>query len=259
METLGEQLRRAREAHGLSIDQIEEITLINARHLEAIERGALDTLPRPYIRAFVREYASVIGLDPAEVLKDFDEREAERERHRAASPEDRPAVPEAQPGEPVTTRVLGSKAVRIGGAAAVLLFCAVALVVFNERSLDRDIREIPFGAVIKESEQRAAPLQQQVPASSSGAAAGAIDSLTLSVVTTDTVWMQVAVDNGSPREYLARPGFRSSWKARDRFLVTVGNARAATWTLNGTRLGTLLKTGTVARNVELNRTSLAGR
>src|SRR5512139_3671970 len=108
METLGEQLRRAREARGLSIDQIEEITLINARHLEAIERGAMNTLPSPYIRAFVREYAAVVGLDPADVLKGFDEREAERTRQTATTTDTRPAEPAEPHGEPVTKRMLAS-------------------------------------------------------------------------------------------------------------------------------------------------------
>jgi cytoskeletal protein RodZ len=258
METLGEQLRRAREARGLSVQQIEDITLINARHLEAIERGELNTLPRPYVRAFVREYASIVGLDPAEILKGFDEREAERTRQAAAAPAARPLEPEVQRGEPVASRVLGSNAVRVAAAAAVLLIAAIALVLLNERSSGPDVREIPFGSVIRENEQRSAPGQQSAQAVTVPGPA-AVDSLTLSTVVTDTLWMQVAIDDAPPREYLARPGFRASWKARERFLVTVGNARAATWTLNGKQLGSIGKTGGVARNVELNRSSLAGR
>jgi cytoskeletal protein RodZ len=258
METLGEQLRRAREAHGLSIDQIEEITLINARHLEAIEQGALNTLPRPYIRAFVREYAAIVGLDPAEVLKGFDEREAERTRQAAAATDARPAEPEEPHAEPVAKRMLSSSTVRTAGVAAVLVIGAIALVVLNERSPSPNVREIPFGTVIRENEQRSAPAQQPAQASPEPVPTTA-DSLTLAAVVTDTLWMQVAVDNASPREYLARPGFRASWKARERFLVTVGNSRAATWTLNGTQLAPFGKSRGVVRNVELNRKSLSGR
>jgi hypothetical protein len=76
---------------------------------------------------------------------------------------------------------------------------------------------------------------------------------------TDSLWLQVSIDNMPPREYLAPPGFRASWKAETRFLITAGNAGAATWTLNGKSLGTLGKAGVVIRNVEVNRTSLTGR
>jgi len=258
MENLGEQLRRAREAHGLSIDQIEEITLINARHLEAIERGATDTLPRPYIRAFVREYATLVGLDPAEALRQLDEHEAERTRREASSPEPRAATPEVRKTEPVASRVLGSSTLRIAGVAALLLLGAAALVILNERSPVPDVKEIPFGDVIRENELQSAPAQQPAPAATEPAPA-ASDSLTLSTAVSDTLWMQVAVDDNPPREYLARPGFRTSWKARGRFLITLGNAGAATWTLNGTKLGPLGKAGRVLRNIEVNRKSLAGR
>jgi len=258
MEILGEQLRRAREARGLSIDQIEEITLINARHLEAIEQGAMNTLPRPYIRAFVREYAAVVGLDPVEVLKGFDEREAERTRQTATTTDTRPVEPAEPQGEPVTRRMLTSSTVRTVSVAAALVIGAIALVVLNERSPSPDVREIPFGTVIRENEQRSAPAQQTAQASSDPLPATA-DSLTLSAVVTDTLWMQIAIDNAPFREYLARPGFRASWRARDRFLVTVGNSRAATWTLNGTQLAPFGTSRGVVRNIELNRKSLPGR
>jgi cytoskeletal protein RodZ len=258
METLGEQLRRAREAHGLSIDQIEEITLINARHLEAIERGAMNTLPSPYIRAFVREYAAVVGLDPADVLKGFDEREAERTRQTATTTDTRPAEPAEPHGEPVTKRMLASSTVRTATVAAALVIGAIALVVLNERSPSPEVREIPFGTVIRENEQRSATAQQPTQATPDPLPSIA-DSLTLSAVVTDTLWMQIAIDNAPSREYLARPGFRASWRARDRFLVTVGNSRAATWTLNGTQLAPFGTSRGVVRNIELNRKSLSGR
>lgn len=258
METPGEQLRRAREAQGLSVEQIEEITLINARHLEAIERGDMDTLPRPYVRAFVREYAALVGLDPADLLRLIDEREAERTRQESASPSAPAEAPEIRRTEPFAARLLGSTVLRIAGAAAILLVGAIALVMLNERSPAPDVQEIPFGNVIRENEQRSAPAQQPAPGTPAPSP-GATDSLTLSATVTDTLWMQVVVDSTPPREYLARPGFRASWKAREQFLVTMGNAGAATWTLNGKRLDPLGKTGTVVRNVEVNRKSLTGR
>ncbi|MBP1653534.1 MAG: putative transcriptional regulator [Bacteroidetes bacterium] len=255
MHTLGEQLRRAREAQGLSINQIEEITLINARHLEAIERGDLDTLPRPYIRAFVREYAALVGLDPDALLQQLDTRKAEREG-QPDTPDIPDDSPEAQPTQPVASRLVRSSTVRIAGVVVLLLVGTIALVVLNEPAPVPDVREIPFGNVIRENEQRLAPPQQPAPATPAPAAS---DSLTLSAAVTDSVWIQIVVDNLPPREYLARAGFRRSWKARERFVVTVGNAGAAAWTLNGTKLGPLGRTGTVARNVELNRASLTRR
>lgn len=259
METLGAQLRKAREAQGYSIDTIEEMTLINARHLLAIERGATDTLPRPYIRAFIREYAAVLGLDPAELLKQMDDRERAVEAQRpppAVQP--REISPLAPAAEQVASRMLSSNQLRIAGVATVLVAAAVALVVLNDRSPVPDVREIPFGDVIRENERKAAPAQQPAAATPAPQPAAG-DSILLAALVSDTLWMQIVIDDAPPREYLARPGFRASWKAGGRFLVTLGNAGAATWTLNGKQLGTLGRPGAVARNIELNRRSLASR
>jgi cytoskeletal protein RodZ len=257
MEKPGQQLRLAREAQGLSIEQIEEMTLINARHLEAIERGEMDTLPRPYIRAFMREYAAVVGLDPLEILRGLDEPEDTQTVIEAGSPEASLTPPDLQQAESIASRVLGSTALRIAGAAVLFIVGAIALVVLNDRSPEQEVREIPFGNVIREHEQRSEPPGQ--PAAPSSPAPATSDSLTLSAVVSDTLWMKIVVDDGPPREYLARPGFRASWKARSRFVVSAGNAGVATWTLNGKPLGPLGKPGTVVRNRELTRASLAGR
>jgi hypothetical protein len=69
----------------------------------------------------------------------------------------------------------------------------------------------------------------------------------------------VVVDQGDPREYLLPPGARVSWRGRERFAITLGNAGAAEFTLNQKQLGALGKKGTVIRGVELNRQTLSSR
>jgi cytoskeleton protein RodZ len=69
---LGATLRRAREARKLSLQQIAAITKISVGVLEALERNDISRLPGGiFSRAFVRAYASEIGLDPDETVRDF--------------------------------------------------------------------------------------------------------------------------------------------------------------------------------------------
>ncbi|MFD4704181.1 helix-turn-helix domain-containing protein [Gottfriedia sp. NPDC058432] len=64
MTELGKYLREAREAKGLSIDDVQELTKIQKRYLEAIEEGNYEILPGQfYVRAFIRQYAETIGVD----------------------------------------------------------------------------------------------------------------------------------------------------------------------------------------------------
>jgi cytoskeletal protein RodZ len=69
---LGQKLTEAREAKGLSIDQLHEITKIQKRHLVAIEEGKYDVLPGAfYARAFIKQYADAVGLNGEELLVEY--------------------------------------------------------------------------------------------------------------------------------------------------------------------------------------------
>ena len=66
MPTVAEQLRAGREAHGLSVHQVAEITKIKTEHVRALEEGDYRAFAAPvYIRGFIRTYARLLHLDPA--------------------------------------------------------------------------------------------------------------------------------------------------------------------------------------------------
>jgi cytoskeleton protein RodZ len=63
---IGERLRRAREARGMSLDEVASQTRIPMRHLQHIETEDWDALPAPtYAIGFARNYANAVGLDGA--------------------------------------------------------------------------------------------------------------------------------------------------------------------------------------------------
>lgn len=69
MSDLGQQLREARLARGLSLDDVQEMTKIRKRYLEAIESGDYKVLPGSfYVRAFIKTYAETVGVDADELL-----------------------------------------------------------------------------------------------------------------------------------------------------------------------------------------------
>ena len=69
MATVAEQLRTAREAQQLTVQQIAEITNVRADHIRAIEEGNYDVFSAPiYIRGFVRSYCKILKLDSAPVV-----------------------------------------------------------------------------------------------------------------------------------------------------------------------------------------------
>ncbi|RKY62709.1 MAG: hypothetical protein DRP99_05325, partial [Candidatus Latescibacterota bacterium] len=72
MAELHTRLREAREAKGISLGEISGNTRIKLEYLQAMEDGDFSFLPRPYVRMFVKAYAEEVGLDPDEVLAEFD-------------------------------------------------------------------------------------------------------------------------------------------------------------------------------------------
>lgn len=70
MSELGQQLREARLQKGMSLDDVQEMTKIRKRYLEAIEAGDYKVLPGSfYVRAFIKTYAETVGLNPDELLE----------------------------------------------------------------------------------------------------------------------------------------------------------------------------------------------
>ena len=73
--SIGERLKQAREAKGLSLDDVASQTRIPIRHLQHIEREEWDALPAvTYCVGFVRSYATAVGLDGAELGRELRER-----------------------------------------------------------------------------------------------------------------------------------------------------------------------------------------
>lgn len=69
---IGERLKEARLQQDISLDHIQETTKIQKRYLLAIEENNFDTLPGNfYARAFIKEYANAVGLNPNELLEEF--------------------------------------------------------------------------------------------------------------------------------------------------------------------------------------------
>ena len=72
MGEVGAKLRGERERLGIGIDQIEAETHIRAKFLLALEEERFDVLPGPaYVRAFVRDYAEQLGLDPQGLMAEL--------------------------------------------------------------------------------------------------------------------------------------------------------------------------------------------
>jgi cytoskeletal protein RodZ len=77
--SLGEELRRAREARGVSLREVSEHTRITMRHLEAIEADDFKELPGGiFNKSFVKSYARHVRFDERRALELYERTARER-------------------------------------------------------------------------------------------------------------------------------------------------------------------------------------
>ena len=183
---VGEQLRQAREAKGLTLEDVAAQTRIPQRHLASIETGDWDNLPAPtYTIGFAKSYAAAVGLDRTEVGNQLRE-EMGGQRFAAAS---------ADVFEPADPRRTMPKGLVIGAIAAVVLLIAL-LSWLNNRSLnegEEPVTNVPAASV-------APPAQPAAPPPAASAQGPVV------LTATAPAWIQVTDQGRSLFQGMLQPG-----------------------------------------------------
>lgn len=126
--TVGERLRAAREAAGMSLDDVATVTRIPTRHLANLETSDFAKLPAPtYTVGFAKNYAVAVGLDRAEI--------AESLREELGTT--RPQAFETEVYEPADPARAMPKGLILGALAAILLV-VLGFTWLNNRALEAD-------------------------------------------------------------------------------------------------------------------------
>ncbi|RFU67840.1 helix-turn-helix domain-containing protein [Bacillus sp. V59.32b] len=72
MTELGNRLKEARVAKGMSLDDLQSVTKIQKRYLSGIEEGNYEMMPgKFYVRAFIKQYCEAVGLDSEEIFDQY--------------------------------------------------------------------------------------------------------------------------------------------------------------------------------------------
>jgi cytoskeletal protein RodZ len=168
--TVGQRLREAREAKGLSVEDIAAQTRIPTRHLTSLEESDWDKLPAAtYSIGFAKSYAAAIGLDRTEI---GDQLRAEMGGTRLPA-----AFPEVyETADPARTMPKGL----VFGALALLVVVVLALSWLSNRSMKPDQ---PVAEVV---ETPPPPANVAVPATPLPAPAGAVV-----ITATESVWVAI--------------------------------------------------------------------
>jgi len=136
MPTVAEQLRQAREAQKLTIQELAEITKIRSDHIRALEDGNFNVFAAPvYIRGFVRTVATLLKLDVPQVMSNLEAELGQTVKFREPPPLT------DQPKTAVDFVMLQLSKVNWRGSAVVVGGLAVVAIVFLVVAISRHARK----------------------------------------------------------------------------------------------------------------------
>jgi cytoskeletal protein RodZ len=170
--TVGQRLREAREAKGLSIEDIAASTRIPTRHLSSLETSDWDKLPAAtYSVGFAKNYAGAVGLDRNEIGEQL-------RAEMGGSPRIQTVYPEVyETADPARTMPKGL----VFGALALLAVVVLALTWLSNRSMQGDEPASAQENVVAPEANSVAPAPAPV-----AVAAGPVV-----LTATDAVWISV--------------------------------------------------------------------
>jgi cytoskeleton protein RodZ len=224
-KNVGRRLREARLSRALELGRAAEETRIHRKFLEALERDAPpEEFPAPmYARAFLREYASYLGLDPEPLVASYRMNHLEAEAERPI----RPPMP-----------IERSSAAWVGSILAMIsVVVLLAIAVFAGSPEDRPM---PRAASPPASPSPSPPTVAGERAESPPKA------VILEIrITERASWIQVVRDGEVILERTLQPGTERAFRDRRRLDLVVGDAGAVRVTLNDKRIGPLGQDGQV--------------
>ena len=239
MSALGERFRAAREARGLSLSDVAEQIRIRSVYLAAIEDENWKSIGAPvYTRGFLRTYARFLGLEPEEVVAQF-------------NAENAPVVPEPAtvPGPAVSIGQSPSRnmswMIWVASAVAALL---IAFVVYNEVTLHQRSSAIAAASPAPSAlPSNAAPVAEASPGispSPEGSASPAAVPNSLEIRLSAPSWVRVVVDGSVSMEGTFPAGTVKQFHGKVA-LLRIGNAAGVAVLVDGKDVGKLGAAGDV--------------
>lgn len=261
MGQVGELLRQAREAKGLTLARVEEITKIRRRYLQALEEEDFGQLPgEVFIRGFLRNYAQALELDPDEVLEAAGRKAPDPLVGSTLAADEYLDEPLAGPpaGQRIVSIALGVMAVIVVGLGAWTLYHYFGP--SGDRPLPPPTVETPATAGLVETGAAPTPSPRptgtSAPTTTSAPTATATQSPTptleetpeptdvpptpvpemgvvLRVEAGQDVWVHVDTDSAFAYEGSMTPGQVLEWRATNTVLLSTNNAGALRVWYNG--------------------------
>ncbi len=266
MEEIGRKLRETREQLGLTLEEAERTIRIRASLLGALERGEFDSLPSAtQARGFLHNYAEFLGIDPEELLRQYDE--SKQPKHRRSLVARGSSKPAGKKNTKSRTRMPSWFSTDIFVIATITLGVIIVLVWGGQKLFANFGSGDDAAAVASSADAISQPSAISTPSPAVSVLAEAtllttddptatptlilnvLDTVNLQVIAERESWVQVLVDGEEAFRGRMRAGEQSDYLGEERVELFTGNGGGIRVIFNGQNQGLMGYIGQVVIRV----------
>jgi len=280
-----QNLQKKRSEKGISLEDINQKTRLPMSYLKALEEGRMDDLPFGYERIYLRRYVKEIGLNEAEVLRDFDmltgrltPATASETISEDAGPEE-PMVAEPSPSPSFPSSVNAQefvhslnldrihKLVWVGGAFFAILLAGYFIwqqYMTHQNDKALEVKEISLQELVENFEEKdttaVMPDSTEVQAATAIIASqGTAGNVNVLLNALKRTWIREIRDVKDTTDYILPRGIRRSVTARSSIQFRFGVADGVEVWLNKKNLGVMGKEDEVLLYLLLDADGIQGK
>ncbi len=273
LEKYSEELKGIREQKKIKLEQISNKTRIDIKYLEAIESGNFSIMPDVYMRAFLKEYAEYIGLNPNETLEKYKLAQSGKlysEHLNEAKEEEKNEEEEnktkfiSEELEEKSTPDSKNNSVNslyyVFASIVMLIFIYFIYDSFLSEKSNNKIKEKPFAEVLKAQEEPVITKNVNNNTNVKDVKSKNVENvknkttispketalieevnknkgnLTLTIIGEGKSWMRVVIDENKNNEFIIDKGVKKELFANEKFYMHIGNSAGVKLLLNGKEL-----------------------
>lgn len=278
MDSFGEYLKRERELRGVTLEEISKTSNISKTFLKSLENDDFENLPAEvFVKGFIRCYAENTGMDGNEAILAYNSFIANKRSSETVS-----EVPTEIPAKSnVKMPYLLAIAIFVVVSSLAVFYYVeknreIKPSSVSERNIPQNADEIGMedsknnieialdsntteeeslillegidAQPPEESILEIIPTPPSTEIEETPDKKEVTDILTLSMIATEDAWISLAIDDAEKKEALLEAGETARWKAKEKFVVSLGNAAGTQLKLNGKEISLPKSSSNILRN-----------
>ncbi|HXX82038.1 MAG TPA: RodZ domain-containing protein [Thermodesulfovibrionales bacterium] len=209
-------MKEKREELGVDLKEVAHTLRIQYEYLKALENNDFKKLPPDvYTRAYIREYARFLTIDPAILLDEYTKQQ--KGTNTAIQTEAPPA--EKRPPYPL----------KIFFVPFSMIIIVILIIYFPRMGPVKKTEELPIAG-------NPPPVHEEAQVPPFHAGSGSKPNM-LTVNAVETTWLRIEMEGGMSEEVLMKPGETKQWTSTNGFSIKVGNAGGVRLALNDRDMG----------------------